>query len=70
MSEFADTITENIQVLQDKHLTYIERSKFIAMAREIKPLRTAQGRLNNNKSKKEKEDKSPPMKEDVKMVKR
>ena len=60
MSEFAETITQNMEILKDEHMKYIDASKFSEMSQQIKPLLNALNRLNNNRSSKEKNDTSPP----------
>ena len=54
MSEFAETNAQNMEILKDEHMKYIDASKFDEMSQEIKPLVNALNRFNNNRNSKEK----------------
>ena len=68
MSEFTETITQNIEILKDEHIKYIDASKFEEMSEEIQPFLIALNRLNNNKNSKEKNNTTAPTKDDIKTV--
>lgn len=62
MSEFADTITQNMELLKDEDMKYelIDTAKFSEISQEIHPFLDALDRLSPRKSCKDKKDKAPP----------
>ena len=61
MSEFAETVTENLNLLKDENLTLIKTSKFAPITENIQTMLDSLSRLNTK-------NKKPSTKEDVKTV--
>ena len=60
MSEFAETITANMKILQKDNLKLIKKSKFTNMAEGLAPMLDALDRLNKKQEKPDKDSEEEP----------
>ena len=73
MSEFAESITANLKILQKDNLKLVKKAKFSTIANGIAPMLEALDRLNKkpkkqNEDPEEEEEKPRPTKDDIKTV--